>query len=59
MIRICLTVIAYIISFLSHSNELTANSENQVFTEQKNQIECIVESDSLKEEGYLEINDLN
>lgn len=59
MIRICFTAIAYIISFLSQSDELTANGENQVFSEHKNQIEYVVELDSLKEAGDLEINDLN
>lgn len=59
MIRICFTAIAYIISFLSHSNELASNGENQVFSEHKNQIEYVVESDSLKEEVDLEVNDLN
>jgi len=59
MIRICFTVIAYIISFLSHSNELEANSENKILTEQRNRIEHVVQSDSLKEETDLDLNDLN
>ncbi len=59
MIRICFTVIAYIISFLSHSNELDANSENKILTEQRNRMEHVVESDPLKEETDLDLNDLN
>ena len=59
MIRICFTVIAYIISFLSHSNELDANSENKILTEQRNRMEHVVESDRLKEETDLDLNDLN
>lgn len=59
MIRICFTVIAYIISFLSHSNELEANSDNKILTEQRNRIEHVVQSDSLKEETDLGRSDLN
>ena len=59
MIRICFTVIAYIISFLSHSNELDANSENKILTEQCNRMEHVVELDPLKEETELDLNDLN
>lgn len=59
MIRICFTVIAYIISFLSHSNELDTNTESEMLTQQRNQIEYIAETDSIKEENELEINHLN
>jgi hypothetical protein len=59
MIRICFTVIAYIISFLSHSNELDANSETEILSEQRNRIEHVVASDPLKEETDLDLNDLN
>ena len=59
MIRICFTAIAYIISFLSHSNELSANGETRVFSEQKSQTEYVVQLDSLKEESDLDMNDLN
>ena len=59
MIRICFTAIAYIISFLSHSNELSANGETRVFSEQKRQTEYVVQLDSLKEESDLDRNDLN
>ena len=59
MIRICFTVIAYIISFLSHSNALDANSENKILTEQRDRMEHVVELDPLKEETDLDLNDLN
>jgi len=59
MIRICFTVIAYIISFLSHSNELDAHSEIEMLTEQRNQIEYVADTDAIKEENELEINHLN
>jgi hypothetical protein len=59
MIRICFTVIAYIISFLSHSNELDAKADSEIFTEQRNQIEYVDKSDPIKEENELEINHLN
>ena len=59
MIRICFTVIAYIISFLSHSNELEATRENEIFSERQSQVEYLVKSDSLREECYFDKNDLN
>lgn len=59
MIRICFTAIAYIISFLSHSNELDVNSDTQVFSEQHCNTEYVIHLDSLKEEGDLDLNDLN
>jgi hypothetical protein len=59
MIRICFTAIAYIISFLSHSNELGTNDKDRVVREQQSQTEYVVQLDSLKEENDLDINDLN
>ena len=59
MIRICFTVIAYIISFLSHSNQLEANGDHSCVSEQRNQIEYAFEADPIKEENDLEINHLN
>ena len=59
MIRICFTAIAYIISFLSHSNEMDTNDQTRIFSEQQCQTEYVVQLDSLKEENDLDINDLN
>ena len=59
MIRICFTVIAYIISFLSHSNELDATREDLIFSEQRNSIQSVVELDSLREESCPDLHDLN
>ena len=59
MIRICFTAIAYIISVLSHSNELTAAGERETCVEEPNQAVHVIQLDSLKEEKELNWNDLN
>ena len=59
MIRICFTAIAYIISFLSHSNELTAAGEGEACFEEPNQAVHVIQQDSLREEKELNWNDLN
>ncbi len=59
MIRICFTLIAYIVSFLSHSNELPEMTEEPVFQEVKSQTDFVIRMDSIKEEGDLYLNDLN
>lgn len=59
MIRICFTAIAYIISFLSHSNEVAETSEYKIVNPQPVKMEYVVQLDSLKENSDLELIDLN
>jgi hypothetical protein len=59
MIRICFTLIAYIVSFLSHSNELPEMAEEPIFHEGKSQTGYVIRMDSINQEGDLYLNDLN
>ena len=59
MIRICFTAIAYIISFLSPSNELTAAGNGETCIEEPGQAGYVIQQDSLRKENELDWNDLN
>lgn len=58
MIRICFTIIAYIISFLSHSGETDLTDEYQFRNVNQDKTVQVIQCDSLRNEDELCLTDL-
>jgi len=59
MFRVCISIIAYIISFLSHSNQLPDQAGTDAKCEPVEQFTELKATDSIDSKGELRLEEMN